>query len=153
MKDYILPRGGLEREVFRKHCIKEALPMTTDILRQYLTDAVNHEPYGCTIRPVMLGNKPLKRAYIRDRSIVLDHEGDTHLVIRKPGQLIRYLTMCTAGIFQEMKDKPVKIGEDNIVNAHVDGEGHIILMTFHDQLMEWNQRDHERHLAKEGNNE
>mgnify|MGYP003588132816 FL=1 len=141
MKDYILPRGGLEREVFRKHCVTEPLPMTTDILRQYLVDAVNHEPYGCTIRPVMLGDKPLKRAYLRDRSIVLDHEGDTYLVIRKPGQLIRYLEMCTAGIFQETKDKPVRIGEDNIVNANLDREGRIVLMTFED------------YLAERGNNE
>lgn len=141
MKDYILPRGGLEREVFRKHCVTEPLPMTTDILRQYLVDAVNHEPYGCTIRPVMLGDKPLKRAYLRDRSIVLDHEGDTYLVIRKPGQLIRYLEMCTAGIFQETKDKPVKIGEDDIVNANLDREGRIVLMTFED------------YLAERGNNE
>ena len=115
--------------------------MTTDILRQYLVDAVNHEPYGCTIRPVMLGDKPLKRAYLRDRSIVLDHEGDTYLVIRKPGQLIRYLEMCTAGIFQETKDKPVKIGEDDIVNANLDREGRIVLMTFED------------YLAERGNNE
>ena len=141
MKEYILPRGGLEREVFRKHCVTEPLPMTTDILRQYLIDAVNHDPYGCTIRPVMLGDKTLKRAYLRDRSIVLDHEGDTHLVIRKPGQLIRYLEMCTAGIFQETKDKPVRIGDDNIVNAHVDREGRVILMTFED------------YLAERGNNE
>lgn len=115
--------------------------MTTDILRQYLVDAVNHDPYGCTIRPVMLGDKPLKRAYLRDRSIVLDHEGDTHLVVRKPGQLIRYLEMCTAGIFQETKDKPVKIGEDDIVNANLDREGRVILMTFED------------YLAERGNNE
>lgn len=153
MKDYILPRGGLEREVFRKHCKTEPLPMTTDILRQYLMDCVNHEPYGCTIRPVMLGDKPLKRAYLRDRSIVLDHEGDTYNPIRKPASLIRYLEMCTAGIFQETKDRPVKIGEDDIVNARVDGEGRIVLMTFHEQLMTWNREDHERYIAREGNNE
>lgn len=140
MKDYILPRGGFEREVFRKYDIKSPKPMTTDILREWLGTAIEWDPY-CGLRPVMLGDKPLKRAYLRDRSIVLDHEGDTNKPLQKPASLIRYLEMCTAGIFHETKDKPVKIGEDDIVNANLDREGRVILMTFED------------YLAERGNNE
>lgn len=139
MKSYILPRGGFEREVFRKHDIKPPQPMTTDILHRYLTSVVEHCP-ACIDNPVMLREKRLYRTRLVGRGVSLVHDGDTDYPTRTTRELIRYLEKASKGIFRATKHVPVKIVDKELVNANVIGD-RVVLMTFDDLLEERSVKD------------
>ncbi|ADD81073.1 gp075 [Rhodococcus phage ReqiPoco6] len=114
-------------------------PMTAEILKGYLDSIIKQDP-AVETELVLIGSpshindaRPINDYGLRNGIIYLGHSETPTRETLRTIDLRQYLSMTSGGLFRPVYERPVMIGDQEVVNVTV-VDNRVILMTFNDML-------------------